>query len=165
MLAGRAADEARALAAAAEELRRRTMRVLRVAFLSSTALDLAAAAALIIIVLRFAAILHGALALAPTALFVLLLVPEFFAPLRSFAAVYADRMGAEAVAEEFCALPPPPETVPAAEIRTVAAQGLTLAFEHVSFTWDEARGKVLDDLSFRVGAGEILAPHRRFRLR
>ncbi|HVE23375.1 MAG TPA: thiol reductant ABC exporter subunit CydD [Acidocella sp.] len=156
VLAGRAADEARALAAAAEELRHRTMRVLRVAFLSSTGLDLAAAAALIIIVLRFAAILHGSLALAPTALFVLLLVPEFFAPLRSFAAVYADRMSAEAVAEEFCALPLPPETVPAAEIRTVAAQGLTLAFEHLSFTWDEARGKVLDDLSFRVGAGEIL---------
>jgi ATP-binding cassette subfamily C protein CydD len=156
VLAGRAADEARALAAAAEELRHRTMRVLRVAFLSSTGLDLAAAAALIIIVLRFAAILHGSLALAPMALFVLLLVPEFFAPLRSFAAVYADRMSAEAVAEEFCALPPAPETVPAAEIRTVAAQGLTLAFERVSFTWDEARGKVLDDLSFRVGAGEIL---------
>jgi ATP-binding cassette, subfamily C, bacterial CydD len=156
VLAGRAADEASALAVAAEELRRRTMRVLRVAFLSSASLDLAAAAALVIIVLRFSAILHGALGLAPTALFVLLLVPEFFAPLRGFAAVYADRMSAEAVAEDFCALPPPPETVPAAEIRTVAAQGLTLAFEHVSFTWDATRGRVLDDLSFRVGAGEIL---------
>ena len=81
------------------------MRVLRVAFLSSTALDLAAAAALVVIVLRFAALLHGDLALAPTALFVLLLVPEFFAPLRGFSAVYADRMGAEAVAEDICALP------------------------------------------------------------
>ena len=59
VLAGRAADEARALAAAAKELRQRTMRVLRVAFLSSTALDLAAAAALVIIVLRFAPVLHG----------------------------------------------------------------------------------------------------------
>jgi ATP-binding cassette, subfamily C, bacterial CydD len=156
VLAGRAADEASALSVAAEELRRRTMRVLRVAFLSSTALDLAAAAALIVIVLRFSGIVHGALGLAPTALFVLLLVPEFFAPLRAFAAVYGDRMGAEAVAEDFCALPPPPESVPAAEIRTVAAQGLTLAFEHVSFTWEAARGRVLDDLSFRVGAGEIL---------
>ncbi len=156
VLAGRAPDEARALAAAADELRRRTMRVLRVAFLSSTALDLAAAAALVVIVLRFAGIVHGALGLAPTALFVLLLVPEFFAPLRAFSAVYADRMGAEAVAEDFASLPPPPDTVPAAEIRSVAAQGLTLAFEHVSFTWDAKRGKVLDDLSFRVGTGEIL---------
>lgn len=156
VLAGRAADEARALAAAAKELRVRTMRVLRVAFLSSTALDLAAAAALVLIVIRFASVLHGHLALAPTALFVLLLVPEFFAPLRAFSAVYADRMAVGAVADEFAALPPPPEAVPAAEIRSVAAQGLTLAFEDVSFTWDSARGKVLDHLSFRVGSGEIL---------
>ena len=38
---------------AADELRRRTMRVLRVAFLSSAALDLAAAAALIFLALRY----------------------------------------------------------------------------------------------------------------
>jgi ATP-binding cassette subfamily C protein CydD len=156
VLAGRAADEARALAAAAKELRVRTMRVLRVAFLSSTALDLAAAAALVVIVIRFSGLLHGHLALGPTALFVLLLVPEFFAPLRGFAAVYADRMAAEAVAEEFCALPPPPEAVPAAEIRSVAAHGLTLAFEDVSFTWESARGPVLEHLSFRAASGEIL---------
>jgi ATP-binding cassette subfamily C protein CydD len=156
VLAGRAADEAQALAAAADELRRRTMRVLRVAFLSSTALDLAAAAALVIIVIRFAALLHGHLALAPTALFILLLVQEFFAPLRGFAAVYADRMGANAVAEEFATLPARPAPVPPAEIRSVAAHGLTLAFEDVSFTWDAARGPVLENLSFRVGSGEIL---------
>jgi ATP-binding cassette subfamily C protein CydD len=156
VLAGRTADEAQALKAAADELRQRTMRVLRVAFLSSTALDLAAAAALVIIVLRFAPVLRGDTGLAPTALFALLLVPEFFAPLRAFAAVYADRMAAEAVAVEFCALPEPPPAIPAVEIRSVAAHGLTLAFENVSFTWDAARGKVLDNLSFKVGSGEIL---------
>ncbi len=156
VLAGRAADEANALAAAARELRQRTMRVLRVAFLSSTALDLAAAAALVIIVLRFAGPLRHDPALAPTALFVLLLVPEFFAPLRAFSAVYADRMAAEAVADAFCALPAPPALVPAAEIRSVAASGLTLAFEDVSFTWDSARGPVLEHLSFRAASGEIL---------
>jgi ATP-binding cassette subfamily C protein CydD len=156
VLAGRAGDEARAMAAAARELRERTMRVLRVAFLSSTALDLASAAALVIIVLRFSALLHGNLALAPTALFVLLLVPEFFAPLRAFSAVYADRLAVEAVAEEFAALPETPVGVPAAEIRSVAAHGLSLAFEDVSFSWDAARGRVLDRLSFRVASGEML---------
>ncbi len=156
VLAGRAADEARALAAAAHELRQRTMRVLRVAFLSSTALDLAAAAALVVIVVRFAGPLRHDPALAPTALFILLLVPEFFAPLRNFSAVYADRMAAEAVADAFCALPVPPAPVPAADIRSVAAHGLTLAFEDVSFTWDTARGPVLEHLSFRAVSGEIL---------
>jgi ATP-binding cassette subfamily C protein CydD len=130
------------------------MRVLRVAFLSSTALDLAAAGALIAILFRFAGVLNGDLALAPTALFLLLLVPEFFAPLRAFAAVYQDRMAAEAAAEDFCSLPEARAAVPAAEIRHVSAGGVTLAFEDVSFAWGGA--VVLHDFSFRVRAGEIL---------
>jgi ATP-binding cassette subfamily C protein CydD len=159
VLAGRAADEAAALARAAAELRRRTMRVLRVAFLSSTALDLAAAAALVLIVLRFVPELHGQLhghtALAPTALFLVLLTPEFFAPLRAFSAVYADRMAVEAVAEEFCALPPPPAPVPPVNIRSVAAHGVTLSFERVSYAWGEAK-PVVENLSFKVGKGDML---------
>ena len=155
VLAGRAADEAAALAQAAAELRQRTMRVLRVAFLSSTALDLAAAAALVIIVLRFSAVLHGHLALAPTALFLVLLTPEFFAPLRAFAAVYADRMAVEAVAEEFSVLPPPPAQVPPINIRSVAAHGVTLAFERVTYAWG-AQKPVLENLVFKVGKSEVL---------
>lgn len=155
VLAGRANDEAAALAQGAAELRRRTMRVLRVAFLSSTALDLAAAAALILIVLRFAPVLYGATALAPTALFLVLLTPEFFAPLRAFSAVYADRMAVEAVAEEFSTLPPPPVPVPPVNIRSVAAHGVTLAFDRVTYAWGEQK-PVLENLTFKVGKGEIL---------
>jgi ATP-binding cassette subfamily C protein CydD len=155
ILAGRAGDEAKALSEAAAELRRRTMRVLRVAFLSSTSLDLAAAAALIFIVLRFAPILHGHMALAPTALFLVLLTPEFFAPLRAFSAVYADRMAVEAVADEFLHLPQPPAPVPPVKIRSVAAHGVTLAFERVTYAWGEQK-PVLENLTFKVGKGEIL---------
>ena len=53
VLYGQAEAEARSLAAAADELRRRTMRVLRVAFLSSAALDLAAALAFVVLALRY----------------------------------------------------------------------------------------------------------------
>jgi ATP-binding cassette subfamily C protein CydD len=154
VLAGRTADEAAALYIAADELRRRTMRVLRVAFLSSTTLDLMAAGALILIVIRFAAILHGDTALVPTALFLLLLTPEFFAPLRAFAAVYQDRMAAEAVAEDFAAMPQIETPPPAAEIRFLTAPSVTLTFDDVSFSWGAA--PVLEHLSFRVPAGEIL---------
>jgi ATP-binding cassette subfamily C protein CydD len=154
VLAGRSADEAESLGKAADELRVRTIRVLRVAFLSSTALDLAAAAALVLIVIRFAPLLHGDVALAPTALFLLLLVPEFFAPLRAFSAVYQDRMAAEAVAEDLVDLPELPDAVGAAEMRSIAANGVTLAFEDVSFAWDEK--PVLAHLSFKVPAGEVM---------
>jgi ATP-binding cassette subfamily C protein CydD len=157
VLYGRAEDEARALAGAAKELGQRTMRVLRVAFLSSAGLDLAAAFALVVLALRYGtALIAGHLASPAMALFVLLLVPEFFAPLRSFAAAYQDKLHAGAAAEALIELPPLPEPAPPREVRTVAAQGVTVAFDDVRLTWDPHRGPALDGLSFRVPAGETL---------
>ncbi len=161
VLSGRAADEARNLARAAAELRVRTMRILRVAFLSSVALDLAAALAMVVLAMHYFHALSqpnadGLPAKLGTALMVLLLTPEFFAPLRTFAAAYQDRLHATGAAEALIDLPPLPEPVPAREIRTVAAQGVTVAFEQVCLTWDPARGPALDGLSFRVPAGETL---------
>jgi ATP-binding cassette subfamily C protein CydD len=133
------------------------MRVLRVAFLSSAALDLAAAAAFVILVLHMAEqLLVGRLAHPTAALFVLLLVPEFFAPLRTFAAAYQDRLHASGAADALADLPPLPAPAPPREIRTVAARGITVAFEDVDFTWDAARGPALKGLSFRVPAGETV---------
>ena len=157
VLYGRAAEETAALAAAADELRRRTMRVLRVAFLSSAALDLAAALALVLLAIRYwLAILAHRLADPATALFALLLVPEFFAPLRAFSAAYQDRLHAAGAADAMLDLPPAPDPAPAREVRTVAARGVAVAFENVRLTWDPARGPALDGLSFRVPAGETL---------
>jgi ATP-binding cassette subfamily C protein CydD len=158
VLAGRAEAEAEALGVAADDLRHRTMRILRVAFLNSTMIDLLAAAALVLIAVRFAApLLAGDIALAPTALFCILLVPEFFAPIRAFSAVYQDRMTAQTAAEDIVALPQPQPCLPApAAIRTVPAAGVSIAFEDVSFTWDEARGPVLHGLSFRLPANETM---------
>jgi ATP-binding cassette subfamily C protein CydD len=159
VLAGRAEDEAKALAVAAAELGSRTMRVLRVAFLSSAALDLATVAALALLAVHYAIALRaGTLTRPDLALFALLLVPEFFAPLRGFAAAYQDRLHATGAADALIGLPPEPAPAAAAphEIRTVAASGVTVAFEDVRLTWDPARGPALDGLSFRVPAGETL---------
>jgi ATP-binding cassette subfamily C protein CydD len=157
VLAGRAEAEALALGRAADELRRRTMRVLRVAFLSSAALDCAAALALIGLALRYVGALRaGTLAHPANALFVLLLVPEFFAPLRSFAAAYQDRMHALGAAEPIAALPERRAPMPAQAVRTVEARGVTIAFEDVGLTWDAARGPALDGVTFRVPAGETV---------
>ena len=157
VLYGRAADETRALAAAADELRRRTMRVLRVAFLSSAALDCASVIALVALAIRYGAMLRaGTLAQPVPALFALLLVPEFFAPLRGFAGAYQDRMQAAAAADALAAVPLKIEPPEPEAVRTVAARGVTVAFEDVRLTWDAARGPALDGLSFRVPAGETI---------
>ena len=173
VLAGRAVDEAGRLGVAADELRRRTMRVLRVAFLSSAALDCAFAVALVVIALLDGrALLAGGAArsgvgalLLPRSLFALILVPEFFSPLRSFALAYQDRMQAAGAAEALDTLVRTPEAGTAAmssvgprpvPVRTVAAHGVTVAFESVGFAWDPARGPALDDVSFRIPAQETI---------
>ena len=155
---GRVDDEARALGAAASELRRRTMRVLRVAFLSSASIDLAAAGTLVFLALRiFGHLSDNTLADPTSALFVLLLVPEFFQPLRNFSAAYQDQFQAHDAAKELEKLPPLPESDdPERQVRTVAAQGLTIVFDHVGLTWDYTRGAVLQDISFGVKQGETL---------
>jgi ATP-binding cassette subfamily C protein CydD len=158
VLAGRTQDEAHALGRAATELRQRTMRVLRVAFLSSTALDCAMAGALVILALHDAAgLLSGRAAHPARDLFALLLVPEFFAPLRAYAAAYQDRFQARALGEAMAALPEAePVSPPAQKVRTIEAHGVSVAFEEVTLTWDPARGPALDRVTFRVAAGETL---------
>ena len=158
VLAGRADDEAAALGRAADELRARTMRVLRMAFLSSAALDLAAAAAIVVLALRYAAMFRaGRPEAVSTALAVLLLTAEFFAPLRAFAAAYQDRSQAATAAEALAALPAPPApAAPVPAVRTIQARGVAIAFEDVSLRWDAARPPALDGVSFRLAAGETM---------
>jgi ATP-binding cassette subfamily C protein CydD len=154
VLAGRAQDEAAALARTADELRVRTMRVLRVAFLSSAAMDCAMAAALVAIALHDRNALLGHHGSPLRALFALLLVPEFFVPLRGFAAAYQDKMHASGAAEALIALPPLPPPPKQVALRTIEARGVAIAFEHVKLVWDETRAPALNDLSFFVAPGE-----------
>ena len=164
VLAGRAEDEALHLAQAADELRIRTMRVLRVAFLSSAGLDCAMAVALVVIAVRDGRLLlhagAGQAGLLARALFALLLVPEFFAPLRAFALAYQDRMQASACAESLAILPEPGSPGHAAAAATgrspTVPRSVALAFEDVGFAWDAARGAALDGVSFRIAAGETM---------
>lgn len=168
VLAGRTEDEARRLAASADDLRRRTMKVLRVAFLSSASIDCAMVVALVVIALRNGAallVLHqsGAPAAQMTetavrALFVVLLVPEFFAPFRGLALAYQDRAHASGAAAAMLALPSATQ-VRAAEETVLDAgghHGVGVRFEHVDFTWDAARGPTLRDVSFSVPAGQTV---------
>ena len=98
---------ARRLRAHAESLRQRTLRVLRIAFLSSAVLELFSAlgVAMVAVYVGFHLLgylefgtWHGRLNLGQ-ALFVLLLAPSFFEPLRALAAVWHDRAAGEAAVQ------------------------------------------------------------------
>src|SRR5690606_26218259 len=104
-LYGRGEAELAGIAAAAEGLRERSMRVLRIAFLSSAVLEFFASLSVAIVALYFGLGYLGMLPLelAPvlrTGLFCLLLAPDFFAPMRRLGTHYHDRAAALAAAAE-----------------------------------------------------------------
>jgi ATP-binding cassette subfamily C protein CydD len=102
----------RDFATASDSLRRRTMAVLRVAFLSSTVLELFAALGVAMVAVWCGFTVLGLIGwgawappLAPAlAIWLLLLTPDFYQPLRDVAAAWHDKAAAEAVAEELDAL-------------------------------------------------------------
>ena len=95
---------AQRLRANAESLRERSMRVLRIAFLSSAVLELFSAlgVAMVAVYVGFHLLGHlpfgswGQTLSLGQALFVLLLAPSFFDPLRELSAVWHDRASGEA---------------------------------------------------------------------
>jgi ATP-binding cassette subfamily C protein CydD len=97
-LFGRARDEIALVARISDDYRRATMAGLRVAFLTSAVLEFFASLGIALVaVLLGVRLLHGAFDFF-SAFFVLLLVPEFFLPLRGLAPHYHARMSALAAA-------------------------------------------------------------------
>jgi ATP-binding cassette, subfamily C, bacterial CydD len=105
-LYGRAEAELAGVHAAAEELRLRSLKVLRIAFLSSAVMEFFASLSVAMIALYLGLTYLGMLNLRDasltlgTGVFCLLLAPEFYAPLRRLATHYHDRAAALAAVGE-----------------------------------------------------------------
>lgn len=104
-----ATDRAAAdLHARSDSLRDRTMKVLRLAFLSSTVLEFLAALGVALVAVLIGLSLLGLIgwggwggAVSPFGgIFVLLIAPDFYQPLRDLASAWHDRAAAEAAADE-----------------------------------------------------------------
>lgn len=162
---GRAEAEGRILQAVADEHRVRTMGVLKIAFLSSATLEFFASVAIAVVALYLGSaylglisfgVPDGGLTLA-SGLFVLLLAPEFFQPLRQFAGAYHDRANAVAAAGDLMALPLAADDEPqsAPPVRTgdgpaaVTVAGLTVKRPGRA-------GLVLDGLDLAVAPGALV---------
>ncbi|WP_172493573.1 thiol reductant ABC exporter subunit CydD [Gluconobacter oxydans] len=158
VLSGGADRETQALAKSADDLRQRTMKVLRIAFLASATTDVAMVAALVLIVVTQAHTLmgHPSDAVLTRALYAVLLVPEAFASFRALSAAYQDRAHATAAAEAMHELAPLTERTAAGPDVVQAKGGISVTAEHVSFAWDEQRGTVIHDVSFVLPAGATL---------
>lgn len=121
---GAVRQTAERLDASAQSLRQRTMKVLRIAFLSSAVLELFSAlgVALVAVYIGFHLLGYlpfgawgGTLSLGQ-GLFVLLLTPAFFEPLRDFAAAWHDRAAGMAALEALAGLAERGTAMPAAPV-------------------------------------------------
>jgi ATP-binding cassette subfamily C protein CydD len=105
-LYGRAEAELAGIAAAAENLRERSLKVLRIAFLSSAVMEFFASLSVAMVAMYLGLTYLGMLNFRDPPLtlgigvFCLLLAPEFYAPLRRLAAHYHDRASALAALGE-----------------------------------------------------------------
>ena len=149
---GRAERQVEVIAEVSRQHRRSTMRTLRLAFMSSAALELLASISVAIVAVTVGLRLtHGTVGL-QTGLLAILLAPEAYWPIRRVGAEFHNAAdGAEAVAavlEEVTAGPLPPvgdPPSPAAEIGVVLAG--------VGYAYPGAPEPVLHDVSLTLGPG------------
>lgn len=160
--------EARLIAEISEDYRRRTMQVLRVAFLSSAVLEFFATIGIAIIAVFIGFRLYQlALPLpaliAPPGLdfrsgfFILLLAPEFFLPLRSLGSHYHGRLEAVAAAERLAAILAAPLPERPDRVQRLSTKDLPqVRFEDVHFAYEAGR-QALRGVSFAIKPGERVA--------
>ncbi|MEU9110638.1 thiol reductant ABC exporter subunit CydD [Streptomyces sp. NPDC048483] len=151
---GRAKAQAASIRAITGEYRRATLRTLRIAFLSSFALELLATISVALVAVGIGMrLVHGELDLY-TGLLVLVLAPEAYLPLRQVGAQYhAAAEGLSAAEEIFAVLETPlpaPGTAPAPEGTGLAVENLVV--RHPGRTADS-----LPATSFEVRPGETVA--------
>ncbi|MGO4300096.1 thiol reductant ABC exporter subunit CydD [Leifsonia sp. RAF41] len=134
-----------------DQYRVHTMRVLRMSFLSGFVLELAASLSVAVIAVTIGLrLLSGSLDLS-VGLFVLLLAPEAFLPLRNVGAAYhAAAEGIEAAANAFAIIEAAGEA-PAVSAVTPSAASAGLAFADVSVSYDGRA--VVDGFSASVPPG------------
>ncbi|CAM5549325.1 hypothetical protein SALBM217S_09335 [Streptomyces griseoloalbus] len=150
---GRAKAQAASIRKITAEYRRATMRTLRIAFISSFALELLATLSVALVAVTIGMrLVHGELDLY-TGLLILILAPEAYLPLRQVGTQYhAAAEGLGAAEEIFAVLETP---APVAGKGTVP-QG-ALAFENVTVRYPGRSTDAVTDVSFAVAPGETVA--------
>ncbi|MFF7601164.1 thiol reductant ABC exporter subunit CydD [Streptomyces mirabilis] len=150
---GRAKAQAESIRRITGEYRQATMRTLRIAFLSSFALELLATISVALVAVTIGMrLVHGDMDLY-VGLVILVLAPEAYLPLRQVGAQYhAAAEGLAAAEEIFSVLETPVPTTGS----LVAPEG-EIGFEGVTVRYPGRSGDAVSDVSFVVGPGETVA--------
>lgn len=156
---GAARREAELVRQASDQYRSATMGVLRVAFMSAFTLEFfsTVGTAVIAVLIGFR-LLDGSLTLLD-GLFVLLLAPEFYLPLRTLGLSYHSRMNGIAAAEQIMPLleqPLPGNAEPVTGAASASPKSPEIICESVTFRYGGQRGGV-QDISLTIPAGSMTA--------
>jgi ATP-binding cassette subfamily C protein CydD len=155
--------ETAGIAATSDAVAARTMRVLRVAFLSSASLEFFAALSVALVAVYAGFNLLGLLPSAVPehltlgrAFFALALAPEFYAPMRRLAAAYHDRQAAETASARLDAVIA--AQAPAAPHWARDCDGPPrVTFDRVTIRYPDTDVAAVANFSLDIAAGEIVA--------
>ncbi|MGW0951065.1 thiol reductant ABC exporter subunit CydD [Streptomyces sp. NPDC002545] len=150
---GRAKAQAESIRRITGEYRRATMRTLRIAFLSSFALELLATLSVALVAVTIGMRLVSGDMDLYIGLVILVLAPEAYLPLRQVGAQYHAAAEGLAAAEEIFAV----LETPVPDSGTGAVPAGALAFEDVSVRYPGRSADAVTDVSFSVRPGETVA--------
>lgn len=159
---GRIRDRVDAVRRVTEDLRQRTMGVLRLAFVSALALELIATLSTAVVAVEIGLrLLYGRLEFRD-AFFVLLLAPEFYLPLRLLGQRFHSGQAGVAAADRIFELLSLPVTVSApAAVGSGMAPPEVLELRNVHFTYPSREGEeprtALQGINFQLQRGETIA--------
>jgi ATP-binding cassette, subfamily C, bacterial CydD len=151
---GRSAEEGEKVAAASEEFRRRTMKVLRYAFLSGFVLEFMTAAAIGLVAVTLGVrVISGNMPF-EVAFLVLLLAPEFYKPLRELGVHrHAGMEGSAAADRIFEILRTPARVRRGSGALDPASDGISIELSGVGYTYPESEEAALEEISLVLPAG------------
>ncbi|PZH21203.1 ABC transporter [Streptomyces sp. NTH33] len=150
---GRAKAQAESIQRITGEYRRATMRTLRIAFLSSFALELLATLSVALVAVTIGMRLVSGDMDLYIGLVILVLAPEAYLPLRQVGAQYHAAAEGLAAAEEIFAV----LETPVPKSGTAVVPTGDLSFENVSVRYPGRSGDAVKDVSFAVRPGETVA--------
>ncbi|MFD0354409.1 thiol reductant ABC exporter subunit CydD [Streptomyces sp. NPDC127110] len=153
---GRAKAQAESIRKITDDYRQATMRTLRIAFLSSFALELLATLSVALVAVTIGMrLVHGELDLY-TGLVILILAPEAYLPLRQVGAQYHAAAEGLAAAEEIFEVLETPAPAPGGGA-DVPATGLRIALDGVEVRYEGRGASSPGPVSLAVGPGECVA--------
>ncbi len=148
---GRSKEESKNIFRVSDQFRQKTMGVLKIAFLSALVLEMAATISTAVVAVEIGLrLMYAKMAFQP-ALFILILAPEFYQPMRQLGAKFHAGMdGVTAAARIYEILETPLPQIQMQNARPGFVLQEILRFEDVSFTYPRARGTAVEHLSFTI---------------